>query len=167
MWEQAKAEMDAIFKKNNKIMVERRHNGNWSQFSNHLEFIQSFAALQSRVIRPAMMNFGSYVERMGHRHYIETAERLIDGYLLPTSNITLHLLLNQPRDTKQGASHALTFKTDSIGVVCLYGKTGSFGAEGSSTTSRYPVARYELRQLTPDLVESHLKDFVIQAILTT
>jgi hypothetical protein len=82
MWEQTKADLDAVFQRNNIIMVERRHNGHWSQFGSHLEFIQSFATMQNRVIRPAMINFGSYVERMGHKHYIETAERLVEGYLV-------------------------------------------------------------------------------------
>lgn len=167
MWEKTKADLDALFQKNNKVMVERRHNGHWSQFGNHLEFIQSFANVQNRVIRPAMVNFGSYVERMGHRHYIESAERLIDGYLLPISNISLHILLNVQRDMKQGLSHSITFKTENSRIVYLYGKTGSYGAETSSTTCRYPIGRYNLNQLTPDLVESHLKDFLIHAILSS
>lgn len=165
MWEQTKAELDAIFRKNNKVIFERRNNGHWSQFGDHLEHIRSFAAVQERVIRPTMNNFGSYVDRMGHKHYIESAERLVDGHLLPVSNISLHVLLVAPPNMRQDLSHSITFKTDGSRVVYLYEKRGNYAAENPSTTDRYPVGKYSLNQLTPDLVESHLKDFLVRAIL--
>lgn len=168
MWEKTRAELDAVFKKNNKIVVERRGNNRWSQLKSHLDYLQSFAASQNKVIRPAMSNFGTYVESMGHKHYIESAEELVDGYLLPTSQISLHILLNLYPDTGNVCSHTITFKTDSSRVVYLYRKTGGFGGEknGFSTVCRYPVGRYDLSQITPEVVASHLKDFVVEAILS-
>lgn len=158
MKEDIKAELDILFKKKNKITQERRRDPRTTEFESHLIFLEEFVSVQDQIIRPMMVNFGRYLETIGHRYFISSALELIEGHLYPISKITLNVLLNTNIDTQHGVSPSFTYRIDDTKCICVHKKIGSPTATCSA------VGRYSLQAITNDLVESHIKEFIIETV---
>lgn len=165
MWEETKLELDTLLQRGSKMRPERRRHPRLREFEAHLEFLARFNEVQDQVIRPAMSNFGRYLETLGHQHFIESADELLDGHQLPVSRITLHILRNNGAEARAVLPRSLTFRIDSTKKVCLYNKSSYCSTRnGLPTTFCHCVGRYGLDAVTPELVESFLKAFVIEAL---
>lgn len=166
MWEDTRLELDTMFQRGNKVRPERRRNPRLTEFEAHLQFLTQFKEMQESMIRPAMTNFGKYLQGLGHQHFIESAEELIDGHQLPVGRITLHILKNSGLE-RVVLPRSLTFRLDSTRKVCLYNKSGYCSTKnGLPTTFCHCVGRYGIEEVTPELVESALKEFVIEGLLS-
>ena len=159
MREEIKAELDMLFKQRYNIAQERRKDPRVTEFETHLMFLTEFASVQERVIRPMMDIFGRYLESLGHRYFIGSAQELIEGHLNPTSKISMHILVNVNSERQARVAPSFSFRIDANNSIYLYKNTGL------STPSISAVGHYDLHALTKEIVESHLKEFIIEAML--
>jgi len=159
MREETKAELDALFKQKFSYLKERRIDPRVTKFASHLVFLEQFASVQNQIIRPMMDKFGRYLEAMGHRYFIGSVQDLDDGHINPTGRITMHILLNANTEKLSRVTPSLSFRIDETNVVCLYKRIGV------PTLSCAPVGHYDLQAITSNIVESHLKEFIIEAVL--
>ena len=159
MREDTRSELSTLLEKKNR-MAQERGEFRVNEFESHLKFLETFASVQDTIIRPMMVNFGAYLESMGHRYFIETAQELPDGYLHPISRITFHLLLNENITTQHPVIPSFSYRVDNTKTVFVYKRIGT------SATIAAAVGRYLLEAITKESVELHLKKFVIEAVST-
>jgi len=156
MREELKSELDLLFKKKNRIYPERRTDPRLKEFEAHLKLLDAFSSVQDKVIRPMMETFGNYVESLGHRYFIESAQELIEGHRYPVSRITLHVVVNSNVVSGAPSYPSLCFKMENTSAVYAVKKTG---------TDTLPVNRYTVEEITAPLVEQNLKSFLIELVL--
>jgi hypothetical protein len=160
MKDETKAELDYLFQKKNIRAPERRRDPRAPEFEAHMMFLDEFSTVQDEIIRPMMVNFGRYLENKGHRYFIESAQELFEGYLHPIAKISFYILLNSETSSHSTAAPSFSFRSDHTRTICAYQKMGI------SQEACAAVGRYGLKTVTTDLVESHLKKFVIEAVLS-
>jgi len=156
MREELKSELDLLFKTKNRIYPERRTDPRLREFEAHVKLLDAFSSVQDKVVRPLMESFGSYVESLGHRYFIESAQELIEGHKYPVSRIALHVLVNSNVVSGAPAYSSICFKMENTSSVYAVKKTG---------TGTLPVDRYTVEEITTALVEQNLKSFLIELVL--
>lgn len=156
MREELTRELDLLFKQKNNNGVERRLDPRLKDFESYLQVLTAFARVREQIIRPVMEQFGSYLQSLGHRYFIETAQELVEGHVHPSSRIVFHILLNANM-AKTPLSHpALYFRMDEARNVFAVKKT----SQGIS-----PVERYQMESLKAEQVEQQIKQFIIETVL--
>lgn len=158
MKDSTKVELDAKLLNKNMVIQERRRDPQMEDFEAHLDFLAEFGAVQDQVIKPMMVSFGRYLAALGHRFFIATAQEIDEGHRYPVSRITLHLFLNSNMHSIHTEVPSYSFRADENRRVCVYKRNGvaPFGCSA--------VGHYDMQAITSDLVETHLKEFVIEIL---